>query len=458
MSPGETIVLRGEARSPGGGPRQAIVTLGADGFSVAVGDVAPWSAAYRDLGQVEVDGGTLLVRLGEGSGAERWLFERFGTMLGALARGFRDGRLRQWLTDGLLTIDDREPVELVEFAADAEAGVAQLLYHSRGVALAPLDERLPRLRIRRSDIGRISARPGSGSVQVAGIEGLLARGRALREAGGRETALQSIELRGLGASATSHEQRWSTLRDGAAADMATIVASLVPDAPFDQRRQAVAVLREGRPVDRVTLGGAWDALERAVLGEPTFAESYRSLVAVAGGPNAPRWLAIAPASPGTTETPRAWFLIGLPGNLVALELVSGGAHATYCFRVAPRAAFTAGAAQSADLDRAVREISEALLDARFLREPMALPDARLVEPGYLRYRLALEALPSLATARARFVARIVHRDPVSWRAALDDLIAWHGSARDEDAQWPGRAAQDAEVDEAETGAADPAEG
>ena len=240
--------------------------------------------------------------------------------------------------------------------------------------------------------------------------------------------------------------------------MVAIVASLVPDASFDQRRQAGVVLREGRPVDRVTLGDAWDALEGAVLGEPTFADSYRALVGAAGGLAIPRWLAIAPESPGTTDPPRAWFLVGLPGNLVALELVSGGAHATHCFRVAPRVAFTTGASRPADLDRAVREISEALLDARFLREPMALPDARLVEPRYLRYRLALQALPSLATARARFVARIVHRDPVSWRAALDDLIAWHGSARDEDAQWPGRAAQDAEVDEAETGAADPAEG
>ena len=239
--------------------------------------------------------------------------------------------------------------------------------------------------------------------------------------------------------------------------MAAIVAALVPDAPFDQRRRIDAVLREGRPVDAATLGDAWLPLEAAVLADPTFAESYRALVAAAGGPAAPRWLAIAPEAPGRTEPPRAWFLVGLPGNLVALELVSAGAHATYCFRVEPRATFAGAGNLPEQLARAVLDVSEALLDARFLREPMAIPDARIVEPRYLRYRLALRALPSLATARARFVARIVHRDPESWAGALRDLIAWHGSVRDEAAEWPGRAAQEAAVDEAETGTADPAE-
>jgi hypothetical protein len=66
----------------------------------------------------------------------------------------------------------------------------------------------------------------------------------------------------------------------------------------------------------------------------------------------------------------------------------------------------------------------------------------------LRYRLALAALPSLASARARFVARLVHNEPASWEAALRDLVAWHGSCRDDAAEWPGRAAQEAEVGDA----------
>jgi hypothetical protein len=139
--------------------------------------------------------------------------------------------------------------------------------------------------------------------------------------------------------------------------------------------------------------------------------------------------------------------MGLPGTLVALELVSGGAHATYLFRIVPRSSF-AGALPAGALETAVAEVSEALIDARFLREPMALPAAQLALPAALRYRLALAALPSLASARARFVARLVHSDPASWEAALRDLVAWHGSCRDDAAEWPGRAAQEAEVGDA----------
>jgi hypothetical protein len=76
---------------------------------------------------------------------------------------------------------------------------------------------------------------------------------------------------------------------------------------------------------------------------------------------------------------------------------------------------------------------------------MALPADQLRLPRYLRYRLALAVLPSLAWARSRFVARIVHRDPAGWSAAVADLIRWHSTATDEAAEWPGRAAQEAQV-------------
>lgn len=434
-------VLRGEGRTPGGVAAPAVVTLEADGFSVATGGAAPWAAAYRDLATVTVDAGAVLVVLGNGGNERRWLFERFGAGLGALARGFREGRLRQWLTDGLVELDAEAPIDLVEYATGAENGVAQLVYHDRGVVLAPLDERVRPIRIRRADIGAVVAHPELGGLRIEGAEG-----RPL--ASGTEP-VAAVELLRLGRAGTSHEQRWTALRDGAAADSAAIVGVLLPDAPFDLRRRAASILVEGRPGDPAALGNAWGIVEGAMLSEPPFAESYRSLLERSGGATARRWLAIAPERPGASpDARRVWFFVGLPGNLVALELVSAGAHATYLFRVAPRATYAVEAAAETHLAAAVRDVSEALIDGRFLREPMALPPSRLMEPRYLRYRLALSTLPSLASARQRFVARIAHRDPASWTAALDDLIRWHGSARDE-SEWPGRVAQEAQIDAGE---------
>jgi hypothetical protein len=251
----------------------------------------------------------------------------------------------------------------------------------------------------------------------------------------------------MGPVAMKHAQRWSALRDGAAADAAAIVSGLIPEAAYAARATASACLVDGRPASPVSLGEAWAPLERAVLGVPPFDESYRMLREAGGGEAAPRWLAAAPERPGAPETPKVWFLVGLPGNLVAMELVSEGAHATYLFRVVPRASF-AGTLPPGTLEGAVADVSEALIDARFLREPIALPAARLAEADALRYRLALAALPSLAAARSRFVARLVHRDAEGWTAALRDVIAWHGACRDDAAEWPGRTAQESQVDQA----------
>jgi hypothetical protein len=142
---------------------------------------------------------------------------------------------------------------------------------------------------------------------------------------------------------------------------------------------------------------------------------------------------MSPVDPGGSE-PKIWFLIAMPGNLVALELVTAGAHATYFYRVMPRAQYKGEPPEQLGVaaEMAVRDISEALVDSRFLREPMALPADQLRLPKYLRYRLALAVLPTLAWARARFVARVVHKDPASWSSAVADLIAWHSAAGGDD--------------------------
>jgi len=438
VTTGQPVVLRGEAHHPGGSSAAATVTLSEDVFTVAVAGSAAWSASYRDLGAVMVDGGIVMIQLGAGAGAERWLFERFGALTGKLVLGLRDGRLRRRLADGLVETDPDDEIDLVEYESGAEAGIAQLLYHGRGVVLAPVDDRVAWLRIRRADIGSVDLQAAVGGLAIGSA------GRSLSPVPGGGPALRLLRL---GPAAVKHGQRWAALRDRAAADASAIVAGLIPDAPVALRRAASAVLLEGRPVTPETLGEAWTPLETAVLGHPPFDESYRALREIGGGETAARWLVTAPERPGAVEEPRLWFFVGLPGNLVAMELVSAGSHATYLFRVVPRAAFQ-GSLPAGALATAVADVSEALIDARFLREPMALPAARLAEPDGLRYRLALAALPSLAAARARFVARIVHRDPESWRGAIDDLAAWHGTARDDDAEWPGRAAQEAQVDDA----------
>jgi hypothetical protein len=446
--PGEALpTYAGEIRAPGRGAAPGSATLDDEAVILAPDGGPPRTVAYRDLAVLAIEGRVGLVATGESPDAERWLLERFGASIGPLIGALRERRLRQRLADAFVILPDGEPVDLVEYATDgvtvggeptdraaeAEHGVAQLAVDGWGATLAPLDERLPVHRVRRAEIGAVDLMPQVGGLSVA------APGRG-------------FHLLRLGAAAARHRDRLADLPRVAHLDAGAILARLVPDLPPVAAGRAAGALVDGRPASPADLGDSWDPLERSVLLEPTFEASYLALRERAGGPASLRWLAIAPERPGSPESHRAWFLVALPGNLVALELVSEGAHATYCFRAAPRASFTGGAGPAgidpAAAARAVAMVSAALVDARFLREPIALPDDQLATPEGTRYRLALRAIPSLAAARAAFVARLVHRDQASWSAALDDLIAWHAACREDAAAWPGRSVQEAQVAEA----------
>ena len=438
----ETIDIRGEGRlaGPNATPEPATVSIDSAGLTLQIGSARPIRAGYRDLSLIAIQQSTVLLVLGEGSEGMRFMLEKFGDRLGPMVRLLRELRLKQRLTDGLVEVPD-EPAELVEFAwtpttgslgpgpdgpAAPAAGVGQLVVQPWGFVVCPLDERVTWIHFRRASISSVNL-PSPGEVAVDGAPGLLT-------------------LRGLGPAATRLHDRLEKLRDRAFADAAGFVAQLMPDAPFGVRQKASDLLVDGRPTRPDAFGDAgWPNVETAVLGEPTFAGSYESLCSTAG-PAAPRWVAMSPEAPGGT-VPKIWFLIALPGNLVAMELVTAGAHATYFYRAMPRSQYKGEPPDKLGIaaERAVRDISEALVDCRFLREPMALPIDQLRLPKYLRYRLALEVLPSLVWARGRFVARIVHRDPKSWSAAVADLVRWHATARDEAAEWPGRGAQESQI-------------
>jgi hypothetical protein len=437
-----TIEIHGEGRlaAPNAVSEQATVSIDSAGLTLEIGSARPIRAGYRDISLITIQQATVLLVLGEGPDSMRFILERFGDRLGPMVRLLRELRLKQRLTDGLVKVPD-DPAELVEFAwmpttaplgpgpdgpMAAASGVGQLVVQPWGFVVCPLDERLTWIHFRRASIATVKP-GGPGDIVVDGDPG-------------------TLTLRGLGAAATRMHDTLAKLRDGAFADAAGFVDQLMTDAPFGVRQKASDLLVDGRPVRPGTFGDTgWPIVETAVLGEPTFAESYQSLCATAGAA-APRWIAMSPVDPGGKD-PKIWFLIAMPGNLVALELVTAGAHATYFYRVMPRAQYRGEPPEQLGVaaEKAVRDISEALVDCRFLREPMALPANQLRLPKYLRYRLALAVLPSLAWARARFVARVAHRDPASWSAAVADLIRWHSTATDEAAEWHGRASQEMQV-------------
>ena len=215
-----------------------------------------------------------------------------------------------------------DPIPMVEYEAARERGVALLAYHPWGAVLAPLDERCRGSGSGAARSRRSSADEPGGTVTVA------TRGSGRGATGSC--------CRGSGPDARLHGDRFSRFAVPRDEDAGRLVGLLIPDAAYAARQEAAAALVDGRPARPADLPTAWADIEAGVLVEPTFAASYAALAAKAGDLADERAIALAPVSPGGDEA-KSWFFVPLPGNLVALELVSEGAHATYCFRVPSRA-------------------------------------------------------------------------------------------------------------------------
>jgi hypothetical protein len=142
-----------------------------------------------------------------------------------------------------------------------------------------------------------------------------------------------------------------------------------------------------------------------------------------------------------------WFLIpvysqdsGLPGNAVAMEAASGrgGGRATYFFRLTSRSDYN-GFKDIEELDAAADDFivrfNRCMLEINFRREPIYLPEERLDEPRYLKYKTAFRKIPALMILRLLFIGRVFHRSQEQWEQDVLDLLRFNVSTTEDDLPW-----------------------
>ncbi len=169
-------------------------------------------------------------------------------------------------------------------------------------------------------------------------------------------------------------------------------------------RRPRELLVDGRPTRPQEFGDTgWPIVETAVLGEPTFADSYQSLCATAGAA-APRWVAMSPVDPGsdTNQDLVPDRDAGQPGRPRAGHgrrprhvLLPGHAAGAVQGRAAREAGHRGRAGRSGHQRGAGRHAASCA--SRWPCRPISCGCRK-----YLRYRLALAVLPSLAWARSAF--------------------------------------------------------
>lgn len=142
-----------------------------------------------------------------------------------------------------------------------------------------------------------------------------------------------------------------------------------------------------------------------------------------------------------------WFLIPVystnpeePGNAVAMEAISGegGGKATYFFRIVSRkdySNFKNIEELHREVDIFIKRINRCMLAINFRREPIYLPDERLEEPQYQKYKFALAKIPALQELRQLFIGRVIHSSPEQWKQDVLDLLKFNVKVQDDGAKW-----------------------
>jgi hypothetical protein len=76
-----------------------------------------------------------------------------------------------------------------------------------------------------------------------------------------------------------------------------------------------------------------------------------------------------------------------------------------------------------------------MLDIDFRREPIYLSDERLDEADYVKYKIALQRIPSLQLLRRLYIGRVIHSSPEQWKSDAMDLLRFNMATQDDVVKW-----------------------
>lgn len=229
-----------------------------------------------------------------------------------------------------------------------------------------------------------------------------------------------------------------------------MLKDLAPQADISTLVRASRLMREGRAASASELEreapGLWQELERRLEVVGVKREyDYLKEMAREGRMH----IGIKRGLMGELTGEYVWFLAPIystdprqPGNALAMEAGSsqGGGRATYFFRILDRSDYR-GVADMNVLDRRADElaalVNSCLQAINFRREPIYLPEERLYEPRYARYRFSVMRLPELRRLRELFMGRVIHSSPEQWKRDVEDLLRFNVAAAGDAEMWRG---------------------
>lgn len=253
-----------------------------------------------------------------------------------------------------------------------------------------------------------------------------------------------LTLAKLGEKSDLFKKTLSSLINSLSLKVQASLKELLPDADPLTIRKASRLMKEGRAARRSDIESIssplWKELEKK-LEAMEIKEEYDYLTSLAQKEKV--CLGFKRGLMGGLTGEYIWFLIPiystdskLPGNAVAMEATSEeeSGKATYFFRITSRKEYS-DFKKIEDLhkivDDFITKINRAMIEINFRREPIYLPDEKLAEPKYAKYKFSLQKLPALKMLRSLFIGRVIHSSPEQWENDVKDLLKFNISAKDD---------------------------
>lgn len=223
---------------------------------------------------------------------------------------------------------------------------------------------------------------------------------------------------------------------------------LIPSATPLVLRKAAQFMKEGRAVRKVDIESIskelWNELEKKII-LTDIKEEYEFLKSISIKEK--MCIGIKRDLLGDLTGEYIWFLIPLLvpdtkefANAIAMEAITGeeGGKATYFFKILNRNEtdkFKNEEELNKKIDEFIKRINRCMLAINFRREPIYLPDEKLQEPQYEKYRYSISKIQELQELRKLFIGRVIHFSFDNWKNDVISLLDFNIKERDENKKW-----------------------
>lgn len=223
------------------------------------------------------------------------------------------------------------------------------------------------------------------------------------------------------------------------------IKGIWPEIDFSTLNEISGLIKEGKAVNKKDIEGVspefFKKLEMALM-KTEAKEEYEFLKSI--GEQDKIYIGFKKGLIGGLTGDYFWFFIPIYGknkskfgNAVAFEATGEKetGRATYFFRIVSRKEYAKIKDIDTQIDDLIFKINRALGAINFRREPIYLPEEKLDEPEYVKYKFSMAKIPEIKLMRELFIGRVIHRDDEQWQKDVKNLLGFNISSKDDKEKW-----------------------